>query len=225
MVFCHGLPSRDPGTHDDPSYEFLATRIAEDMGWTVLALTMRGCGDAGGDFSLVGWRADVGAAVDRLLAMGVEDVWLIGTATGGSVALCAAADHTGVRGVATLAARADFDDWAAAPRRFLEHCRSIGVVKDPGFPRDLESWAQSVRSCRPLEAARRLGSRSMLVVHGDADRRVPVDDAHRLVEAHGAAELRIVRNAGHRLRHDPRVAAILLGWLDREAQAKGAVRA
>ena len=41
-------------------------------------------------------------------------------------------------------------------------------------------------------------------------------DPRLLAEAHGAAELRIVAGAGHRLRHDPRAVAILLGWLDRE---------
>ena len=29
-------------------------------------------------------------------------------------------------------------------------------------------------------------------------------------------DLRIVQNGGHRLRHDPRAIAMLLGWLDRQ---------
>ena len=32
----------------------------------------------------------------------------------------------------------------------------------------------------------------------------------------GSAELRIISGAGHRLRHDPRALAILLGWLERQ---------
>jgi putative redox protein len=38
-----------------------------------------------------------------------------------------------------------------------------------------------------------------------------------LVDAAGpTAELRVVHAAGHRLRHDPRAIAALLGWLDRQ---------
>jgi len=55
----------------------------------------------------------------------------------------------------------------------------------------------------------------MLVMHGDEDDSVPVSDARQLVNAHGAAELSLLEGAGHRLRHDPRAVAILLGWLDR----------
>ncbi|MEA3018982.1 MAG: hypothetical protein QOI47_506, partial [Actinomycetota bacterium] len=32
-------------------------------------------------------------------------------------------------------------------------------------------------------------------------------------------ELRIIQSAGHRLRHDPRAIAVLLGWLERQAAA------
>jgi acetyl esterase/lipase len=47
---------------------------------------------------------------------------------------------------------------------------------------------------------------------------VPLQDAQRAMRLirSRAAELRIVSGAGHRLRHDPRAVAILLGWLDRE---------
>jgi putative redox protein len=53
-------------------------------------------------------------------------------------------------------------------------------------------------------------------MHGDDDESVPTADARQLVEAHGAAELRLINGAGHRLRHDPRAVAVLLGWLDRQ---------
>ena len=42
------------------------------------------------------------------------------------------------------------------------------------------------------------------------------EDSRQLAEAHGSAELRLINGAGHRLRHDPRAIAVLLGWLDRQ---------
>jgi putative redox protein len=121
-----------------------------------------------------------------------------------------------VRGCALLGPRADFDDWAAQPRRFLEHAREIGAIRRPAFPASFDEWSRELRRFRPLEAARRFAPRPLLVMHGEDDESVPVADSRVLADAHGAAELRVVTGAGHRLRHDPRAVAVLLGWLDRQ---------
>ena len=140
----------------------------------------------------------------------------MGTNTGGSIATCVAADDPRVRGAALLSPRADFDDWAAQPRRFLEHAR--GDRRDPHarLPASFDEWARELRRFRPVDAARRFAPRPMLVMHGDDDESVPTADARQLAEAHGSAELRLINGAGHRLRHDPRAIAVLLGWLDRQ---------
>ena len=64
----------------------------------------------------------------------------------------------------------------------------------------------------------KIAPRPLLIVHGSDDETVPLDAARSLVDAAGeGAELRVVAQAGHRLRHDPRVVAILLGWLEQMA--------
>ncbi len=219
LVLCHGFPARDPAAAPDRTYEHLAGRIAEALGWTVLALNFRGCGDSEGSFSVRGWCKDLSAAVRFLHEEeAVDGVWVAGSATGGSVALAAAGDDPHIRGVATLAARADFSEWAAHPRRILEEARRLGLV-EPSEPRDMDAWARELRSVKPLEGARRLGNRDLFVLHGEADRRVSTDHARRIVDAHGAARIRIIPAATHRLRLDPRAIAMLLGWFDEQAAA------
>jgi fermentation-respiration switch protein FrsA (DUF1100 family) len=61
--------------------------------------------------------------------------------------------------------------------------------------------------------------RPLLLVHGADDDIVPAIDARALADCHGSADLRIIQGAGHRLRHDPRAIAVLLGWLERQADA------
>jgi putative redox protein len=56
-----------------------------------------------------------------------------------------------------------------------------------------------------------------LLVHGSEDDVVDVDHARLLHDAAGdCIEMRIVPNGPHRLRHDPRAIAAMLGWLDRQ---------
>jgi putative redox protein len=182
-----------------------------------LAVSLRGCGASEGQFSLRGWIDDVGRAVSLLVDEGCRATWLVGSTTGGSVALLAAADDDRVRGVVTIAARADFDDWAREPDRIIEHCRRVRVITDPEYPSSVESWAGELAENRPVVAASKLAGRAFLVLHGAADLQVPPTDARAISMAHGSADLRMIQGGDHRLRHDPRAVAILLGWLDRQA--------
>lgn len=217
VILCHGFPigpldaRRSGGTLPQ-----LIDRIAHDLGYVGMTFNFRGAGTSEGDFSLQGWIDDLRSAIDHICAETVPtQVVLVGTNTGGSIAVCVAADDPRVRAAALLSPRADFDDWADHPRRFLEHAREIGAVSTPGFPRSFEEWSRAFRRFRPTEAARRFAPRPLLVMHGDDDESVPTSDARQLVGAHGSAELSLLVGAGHRLRHDPRAIAVLLGWLDR----------
>jgi putative redox protein len=219
LVLCHGFPADPPGKSAAPqSYPELADRLADETGWVVLSFDFRGAGRSEGDFSLANWLADITAGIDELLRVGeVDGVWLAGFSTGGALALCAAGEDERVQGVATFAAPADFDGWAADPRRFLDHARAVGVIRGKDFPPDFDTWARELREVRPINLIGKIPPRPVLVVHGSEDDVVPLVDARALADAaDGMVELRVLSGAGHRLRHDPRAIAVLLGWLDRQ---------
>lgn len=218
VIICHGFPTNPLDARQSAgTFPELVDRIAAQLGWVAMTLTFRGCGTSEGDFSLQGWVDDLRAAIEHLIEhTSPVGVWIIGSSTGGSLALWVAADDDRVRGVATLAPRADFDDWAAHPRKFVDHARDIGAIRTPGFPKALDEWSRELRRFRPLDAATRFAPRPLLILHGDEDDRVPEADSRQVASAHGGAELRIIHGGGHRLRHDPRAVALLLGWLDRQ---------
>lgn len=224
LVLCHGFPVRGrEAPASGKSFPELADRIANEMGWTVLTINFRGCGASEGDFSMAGWLDDIHAAVLHLIELGVSGVWLTGYGSGGALCLGEAARNPDVRGVAAIAAPADFDDWARHPRRLVQHSRQVGVIKTPGFPRNFDAWASEFKNITAVAAASRLAPRPLLVMHGDSDDLVPSLDARVVADAHGSAELRIIGGGGHELRHDPRAVAVLLGWLSREHNATVAV--
>lgn len=220
LVLCHGFPV-DPAASaaQGQGYQELADRLAADNGWTVLALSFRGAAPSEGDFSLAGWLADLKAGIDYCLALpGVDSLWLCGFAAGGALALCAAGEDARVRGVAAFAAPADFADRANDARRFVAQARAVGLIRDPAFPSDLDAWARELREVRPLSLIGKVPPRPVLLVHGASDEVVPLLDARALADAaEGQVELRVLAGAGHRLRHDPRAIALLIGWLDRQA--------
>lgn len=222
LVLCHGFPAGPGGAATSgQTYPELADRVAAESGWLVLTFNFRGAGSSGGQFSLGGWLQDLGMAVDHLLGVGdVSGVWLAGSSTGGALAICAAAEDERVRGVASLAAPADFSDWAGDVHGFLSHAREVGVISDDSYPSDVDAWGRELGEIRPVDVIAKIPPRSILLLHGSDDETVPVADAHALADAAGGvAELHVFSQAGHRLRHDPRAIAVLLGWLEREAAA------
>lgn len=219
LVLCHGLPAgRRGAATSGHTFPQLADRLSAEGDWTVLAFNFRGTGASEGDFSLGGWMHDLRAVVEY--AEGLEDadgVWLAGFATGGSLALCVAGEDDRIRGVASFAAAADLGEWAQDPAAMLASIRELGLIKTPGFPEDAEAWASEVAQARPLDVVAKIPPRPLLIVHGSEDETVPAMDARALADAaDGCADLRILTGAGHRLRHDPRAVAVLLGWMERQ---------
>ncbi|MEM9201623.1 MAG: alpha/beta fold hydrolase [Actinomycetota bacterium] len=221
LVIAHGFPAEvGGGINSTASFPELADRIATELGWVTLAYSSRGVGESAGNFSLNGWLRDLNGAVAHLRSEApVDAVYLLGFGTGGALAIEAAAANPKIAGVAAVGAPADFADWARNPRKLLVLAREIDIIRDASFPASFETWAEGLKAVRAADAASRLAPRELMVLHGSDDESVPVFDARAVADAHGTADLRIVRGGGHHLRHDPRAVAIILGWLERQRSA------
>ena len=76
------------------------------------------------------------------------------------------------------------------------NARQVGVITDPAFPPDLQAWGRAFVELRPAETAAKVAPRPMPIVHGTADKGVPVSDPRLLAEPGGPnAELRLVGGA------------------------------
>jgi uncharacterized protein len=216
VVLCHDLP-RATGSAKDvaQTYPALADRLTRETGWRVVTAMLRGAGTSEGDFSAQGWLDDLELLTETEVA---DDAprWLVGFGFGGVLALHLAAGDERVAGVACLGTPADLESFTRDPAELVDRCVRTGVIRTPGYPAAPDTWAKELSLLHPKEDAELLKGRPLLVVHGADDPDTSVDEARALSEAAtGPSDLHVIFGAGHWLRADPRVIAILVGWLER----------
>lgn len=134
---------------------------------------------------------DVKAALDYLLTrddVDADRIALFGLSLGGAVGLPVAAERDQIR---ALVLHSPFSTW-----------RGVALDHMPLLPHLLIHEGNE-----PIDAARRLGERPVLILHGEQDRTVPPRHGRILADAVPNATLRLSDGAGH---ND-------LFWVDPEA--------
>ena len=189
VCLCHGIPSGNPPDLNDAGYPGLAEHVCR-QGYAVMIFNFRGTGDSGGNLDILGWTRDLAAVIDYLSqSPGVDAsrLFLVGFSAGAATSVYVASRDKRVAGVAACACPADFslilegEGW----RSYIERFRSMGAIKDAGFPPSIEGWLDNFRAVTPLDHVAAIASRPLLLVHGDGDETVPLDHARRLYDKVG----------------------------------------
>gem|GEM_PF-85290 len=218
LIICHGIPgSGDPRPSDDPGYEAIAEEFAS-LGIAAVIFNFRGCGDSGGDFEMMGWTRDLEAVVGKILDTPFIDptrVSLLGFSGGGAAAIRVAADNSDIYGLAAIGTPAHFDIFDEDPSEIVSDFKERGIIKDPGFPPDIDRWTRSFVEIEPRRWIGHFEGKRVLIVHGDQDELIPVEHAHELFERApaGVAKISVIPGGVHRLRLDPRCNEIVKKWL------------
>ncbi len=220
LIIVPGFPTdTGGGANSFRTFPALADRIADQARMISLTFAFRGLSTSEGHFSLDGWRSDLRMALRYMRTLKDVDssIWLLGFGTGGALAVDAAAADGNIAGLVSVAAPADFQDWASRPRELLSHARTCGAISDNDFPSDFSAWAKELQGVSTVRNAEKLSTSAtrMLVLHGSNDDAVPPLDARAIADAHGGCELRLIEGARHHLRHDPRAMAVAVGFLNR----------
>lgn len=222
VCICHGIPHGVPDANPDPDdggYPALAERICRE-GFAVLIFRFRGVGDSGGNFDILGWTRDLGAAVDYLWVLPEVDrshLALLGFSGGAAVSVCVTAQDSRVSSVAACACPAEFDSLKAVfaeGESIVEHFRGIGIIRDRDFPYSDEEWLGNFSLVSPLKYVSGIAPRPLLLLHGSQDEVVDVNHAYRLyAQANEPKEIVVIDGAGHQLRRDERAVAVIINWL------------
>jgi len=218
LCLCHGIPSGQPNSSDDRGYPGLAERFCA-AGFITMIFSFRGAGEAEGNLDMLGWTRDLKAAIDYLASLEEVDqsrLCLLGSSGGAAACVYVAANDPRVSSLITFACPANFSFLADKNRvkSTIDHFRSIGVIKDAGFPSSVDEWIDDFNKVTPLNWIDRISPRPLLLIHGDKDDLVPVEQAHMLYKrAVEPKELVILTGTGHRLRLEEKAVTTAMDWL------------
>jgi fermentation-respiration switch protein FrsA (DUF1100 family) len=217
VILCHGIPGGKKYP-EDPGYAQLAQVLGEE-GLQAVTFNFRGAGESTGDFDLLGWAEDLKGVKDFVVSLdaGPSPVVLFGFSAGAAVAIYASAQDTKkTAGLILCSCPADFDSIfkKRGIDQYLNYCRQIGIIKNPGFPSDQSVWIESFHLLRPENWVGTLMLKPKIIIHGDQDDVVPVEHAYRLYEkALDPKELIIIKSGGHRLRLNEAAMNAAREWL------------
>jgi len=208
LIICHGIPAQVKAA-DDQGYPLLARRFC-GAGFTTLIFNFRGCGLSGGNFDMLGWSRDLRAAIEFLHPK-VDCLWLMGFSAGAVISICVAAQDSRVSGLVSCACPVNFKFGNVDG---LELARRGGIIKDADFPPSLEEWSKGFVAVNPIKWVSKLSPRPLLLIQGDRDEVVPLEQVWSLYhQAKEPKEIRVIPGAGHRLRLDETAMKLALDWL------------
>ena len=211
LIFLPGYASDMEGAKALAVDEFAAAR-----GLAMLRFDYSGTGSSGGDFAegtLKRWLEEALALIDSLTDE--RPLLLVGSSMGGWLMLhIALARSARIVGLVGIAAAPDFTDWGFTIDDKMALLQS-GVIKraNPYGPEPSVTYSAFWQSG---EALRVLGGPIAIdvpvrLVHGEADRDVPIGVALKLVERLRSADvqLHLIKGGGHRLSEPREIATIL----------------
>lgn len=207
VVLCHGMES----TKEGAKHQALAARLAA-RGYVCLRFDFSYVGESEGafeDLTISGEVEDLAGACDHLWQHGVGAVALIGSSLGGAVAVTFAGGEPRVRALVTIAA-------LSRPLGIVERMTPAALAdwrwrgyREEQTGRLKRTFLDDLARVDVLAAARRTTA-ATLVAHGDADRVVPVEDAHALYAAlPDPKALMITPGGDHRYSAPAHLAALL----------------
>lgn len=195
VVVAHGmLSSKDSDKHR------LICEAAASAGAAAVRFDFRGRGESEGDpwiLTVSNEIEDFAAVIADVRHRGFTRVIAVGSSLGGTVAILSGAADRCLAGFVTIAAPARLPElpreaWGGSLRTDSDGRVEVapGELIDAGFFRDAQR--------HNVAAAANAIDCPWLIIHGEADPVVPVEDAKLLSESARDAELRIHASAGHR---------------------------
>ncbi len=197
VIICHGFAASQRAI----GIVWLANELAGP--YDVLTFDWRGYGRSGGLASFGGAEAlDLAAVLAAGREMGYRQIVVVAESMGALITLATLGAEAGSEGfpmpdgVVTVSAPGDYALTAGLRPHLVRYVAPVSWLR-PVAPL-LGFRLGEVRLPRPLDVVERIAA-PLLLVHGDRDTVVPVQNAHMLSERNPAARLQIYPDTDHAL--------------------------
>ncbi len=207
-IVLHGIPGIEKNV--DIAYAL------RDAGWNALIFHYRGSWGSQGDYTLPGIPDDVRAAIDELASgqypVDVERLALIGHSLGGWAAIVCAARDPRVKAAVTIGGISNMRTWYLSPDQALEYARYLNGTSATELQLEIRALGATRN---PVDVIDDIRSMPILIVHGNPDDVVSIDQALALHQAsNGSADLVVIDGADHTFsRHRRQLVETVVGWL------------
>lgn len=195
-------------------------------GFIALRFDFSGNGRSQGDFAESSYSkhvAEMKSATDVVAGEGISKIGLAGHSMGAAIALLAAEKLPAIKAVCSLAGRlssSNADHFLNAYQ--LEELAQTGRVSFTSRSRSLELSKGFFADATRYDLAKLIGTIkfNLLVVHGDKDEIVPVEEAHIAHKSNpGHIDLAVISGADHMFsaeNHRLQTAVRVVDWFDRQ---------
>ena len=198
VILCHGMESNK----ESEKLVSLSRTLAE-RGILALRFDFACAGESSGKFEEITYSGeveDLKAAFNFILRYQVKKIGILGSSMGGAVALLFAAKEKKVTALVTIAAPAHPEKITGKilTQEGIKQWRQAGFVTYHGRRINV-SLLDDLQKINVPEATKKI-SCPVLIIHGDADETVPVEEAYQLyTQLTSPKRICILKGADHRL--------------------------
>ncbi|MFP4423232.1 MAG: alpha/beta hydrolase family protein, partial [Desulfococcaceae bacterium] len=209
------------------------SRELQNSGLAALRFDFSGNGQSEGDFARTTYTRHIDEmrrAAELLRDRGYDRIGLAGHSMGASIAVLSGAELEGVRGICALAGRlAGIDPGLIFSQNQLEELRETGEVHFQSRGRDLTLRKEFFEDARRYDVPEIVATlpAPLLVVHGDQDDIIPVQNAYEAQSRNPDVELFILPGADHMFGdsdHRRRIAERVARWFQTHLQPESTER-
>ena len=218
VILLHGFTSAKDRPHN-----ILAAAAMREAGYATLRFDLYGHGESGGEFrkhTLYKWISNTMAVIDYVRELGYTDLYLSGHSQGGLVAaLVAGMEADRIKGL-ILRAPAFMIPQAARDGGLLGFSfdpeqipDSMTVIKGLELDGNYIRVAQTIHA---EDAADRYKG-PVLILHGDEDDTVPLEDSRRMAQRYRNCELAVMAGETHHFdQHPEQMQKTIRNWMEKQ---------
>ena len=219
VILLHGFTSAKDRPHN-----ILAAEAMREAGCATLRFDLYGHGESGGEFrkhTLYKWISNTMVVIDYARALGYTDLYLSGHSQGGLVAaLVAGMEMDRIKGL-ILRAPAFMIPQAARDGSMLGFTfdpahvpNSMTVIKGLELDGNYIRVAQTIH----VEDAVERYKGPVLILHGDEDDTVPLEDSRRAAQCYQHCELAVMPGETHHFDlHPDQMHEIIRDWMKKQS--------